>query len=97
VQPDQRHPARIAAAWAGMRTELMLWESLIEGEFLAGDLSAADYTLFPEIALGRRIASLVPGMTEGELCGPKLEAWRARMQTLPIIRQTWPPHWGEPE
>ncbi len=96
TKPEERDPARIAAAWAGMRKELDLWESLIQGEFLAGALSAADYTLFPEIALAHRIASRVPGLTEGPLTGPNLAAWEGRMRALPIIRATWPPHWDPP-
>ena len=71
---EKRDPPRIAEAWAAMRQELTLWESLIEGEFLAGTLSAADFTLFPEIALGRRIAARNPGLVEGELAGPRLGA-----------------------
>lgn len=89
-------PPLLAAAWAGMRRELALWESLIEGPCLAGALSAADYTLYPLLALGRRIASRVPGLTGGPLAGPALAAWEERMRALPIIRATWPPHWDRP-
>jgi glutathione S-transferase len=94
--PDRREPARIAAAWAALRQELGLWERLIEGEFLAGDFSAADITLFPELALARRITTRNPGLVEGALVGPRLEAWMGRMEALPVIRRTWPPHWGTP-
>ncbi len=80
-----------------MRAELALWEELIQGDWLAaGGLSAADFTLFPEIALGRRIAQRNPGLTRGELLGPRLQAWMARMVALPVVRKTWPPHWGPP-
>ncbi|WP_431283183.1 glutathione S-transferase family protein [Humitalea sp. 24SJ18S-53] len=92
--PPERHsPDKIKAAWHAMRSELALWESLIRGDWLAGDLSAADYTLFPEIALGQRIAQINPGMLDGDLPGPRLAAWMARMTALPIIQKTWPPHW----
>lgn len=94
---DRRDPPRIAAAWAGMRKELSLWEDRIDDQkYLAGGLSAADLTLFPLIALGRRIAARNPGLTEGELAGPKLAGWMARMEALPVVRETWPPHWGTP-
>ncbi len=93
---DQRDPARIAAAWAAMRADLDLWESLILGEYLAGGLSAVDHALFPAIALGYRIATYVPEIATGSLTGPKLTAWYARMLALPIIRATWPPHWDKP-
>lgn len=93
---ERREPPRIAAAWAALRQELGLWEHLIEGEFLAGALSAADITLFPEVALARRIAARNPGLMEGALTGPRLETWLARMEALPVVRRTWPPHWGAP-
>jgi glutathione S-transferase len=93
--PERRAPERIAAAWEGMRAELARWEDLIQGEWLAaGGLSAADVTLFPEVALGRRIAERNPGLVEGALLGPRLTAWVARMEALPIVQKTWPPHWG---
>ena len=92
--PERRSREMVAAAWEGMRAELALWEGLIEGEWLAGGgLSAADFTLFPEIALGRRIAQRNPGLVEGDLLGPRLQAWMARMEALPVVRRTWPPHW----
>lgn len=92
--PERRSREKIDAAWEGMRAELALWEGLIEGEWLAGGgLSAADFTLFPEIALGRRIAQRNPGLAERELLGPRLRAWMARMEALPVVRRTWPPHW----
>jgi glutathione S-transferase len=94
--PDKRSQASIDAAWASMRSELSLWETLIQGEFLAGSLSAADLTLFPEIALGRRIAERNPGLVSGALLGPRLSAWMSRMEALPVVQRTWPPHWRQP-
>ena len=92
--PERRSPERIAAAWDGMKAELARWEDQVQGEWLAaGGLSAVDITLFPEIALGRRIAERNPGLTRGELLGPRLMAWMTRMEALPIVRTTWPPHW----
>jgi glutathione S-transferase len=96
TKPEERDPARIAHAWAAMHQELDMWEGLIQGDFLAGDLSAPDHALFTEIALAHRIASRVPGMTEGGLTGPRLASWYGRMLALPDIRATWPAHWGEP-
>lgn len=94
--PERRVQATVDAAWEGMRRELALWEGLIRGPFLAGALSAADFTLFPEIALGFRIADRNPGLVTGELLGPGLAAWYGRMLGLAVVRQTWPPHWGKP-
>ena len=93
--PERRSPETIKAAWEGMRGELARWEELIQGEWLAAGvgLSAADVTLFPEVALGRRIAERNPGLVEGALLGPRLAVWMARMEALPVVQRTWPPHW----
>lgn len=90
---EQRSPDRIASAWEEMRAELTLWETLINGDFLAGGLSAADFTLFPEIALAQRIAQRNPGLVKPAPVGSRLDGWMARMNALPVIQKTWPPHW----
>jgi len=83
----------IAAAYAEVKQELALWEQLIVGDHLAGPLSAADYTLFPEIALARRIAQRKPGLATPDLLGSRMTAWFRRMEALPVVQRTWPPHW----
>jgi glutathione S-transferase len=87
---------RIAAAYADLRDELARWEPMIGGGFLAGALSAADFTLYPELALVRRIGQRKPDPAGAGLVGPKLDAWMQRMAALPLVRQTWPPHWRDP-
>ncbi|MEY4748358.1 MAG: Glutathione S-transferase [Pseudomonadota bacterium] len=91
--PEQRSPTQVAAGWTALRAELARWESLVDGEWLVGRLSAADITLFPLLALARRIALRTPEAVGGELTGPRLAAWAARVQALPLVQQTWPPHW----
>ena len=63
------------------------------GGYLAGPVSAADYTLYPELALVQRMASRNPGVIPADLAGPNVAAWMQRMATLPIVQRTWPPHW----
>ena len=90
---EKRSRARIESAAQAIATELGMWENLIEGDYLAGELSAVDFTLYPELALARRIAIRNPDMELGGWPGAKLTAWAARMEVLPIVRKTWPPHW----
>src|SRR5207248_1754358 len=52
----------IDAAAAEMKKELAMWEAAIAGEYLAGTLSAVDFTLYPEIALVERIGKRNPGL-----------------------------------
>jgi glutathione S-transferase len=91
---DKRDPERIASACEDLRKELALWEGLIAGDYLAGSsLSAADFTLYPQIALVERMASRNPGVIPTDIAGPKIAAWMGRMKALPVVQATWPPHW----
>jgi len=83
---------RIQAAYTEIRKELLAWETIIAGEYLAGSLSAVDFTLYPQIALVQRIWDR---KSDGgaDLTNPKIDAWMQRMQALPIVQKTWPPHW----
>jgi glutathione S-transferase len=84
---------RIAAAGTELENELAIWETTIAGDYLAGPLSAADFTLYPEIALVRRIGDRNPGLLPEPLIGPKVGAWMRRIEALPVTQTTWPPHW----
>src|SRR5262249_14386265 len=91
--PEKRVPERIAAICADIKKELALWETLIAGDYLAPRLSAADFTLYPLLALIERMAQRNPGLVAADFAGPKISAWMRRMAALPIVQATWPPHW----
>ena len=84
---------RIAGAADDVQKELALWEAAVAGDYLAGALSAADFTLYPQVALALRIARRKPGLEVANLIGPKMTAWTRRMEALPCTQKTWPPHW----
>ncbi len=90
VEPGKRNDTAVAAAATAMRQELAQWE--LGGNYLSGELSAVDFTLYPFVALVQRFAPRLPGAPK-DLLGPKLTAWAARMTALPVIQATWPPHW----
>ncbi len=83
----------IAAAFGGIKHELAKWEPALAGDYLAGAPSAADFTLYPLVALALRVAKRKPDLPVAELTGPGLGAWVRRMEALPAVRKTWPPHW----
>ena len=91
--PDQRSPETVTRACSEIRKELAYWETAIVGDYLAGPLSAADFTLFPEIALVVRMAGRNPGLIPSDLIGPVIASWMRRMENLPVVQKTWPPHW----
>ena len=90
---EQRSAERIATAGAALKAELALWEAAGAGDYLAGALSAVDFTLFPQLALIRRMSGRNPALLPADLIGPRLAAWLDRMEALPVVRKTWPPHW----
>jgi len=90
---EQRSAEGIAAACAALKAELALWEAAGDGDYLAGALSAVDLTLFPQLALIRRMSGRNPALLPADLIGPRLAGWLDRMEALPAVRKTWPPHW----
>lgn len=91
--PGARDEAAIARAREAFVRELRLWETMILGDGLAGELSAADFTLYPIIALALRIEARAPALDIRAHIGPQLGAWMRRIEALPYFGKTWPAHW----
>ena len=62
------------------------------GEYLTGELSAVDLTVYPFLALFLRLAGRRADFVKDDVIGPRLAVWIDRAQTLPIAQRTWPPH-----
>jgi glutathione S-transferase len=89
---------RFASGAAGedtkdVREELARWEGAATGDYFTGELSAVDLSVYPFMALFLRIAGRRTDFVKSDCIGPRLAAWTDRMQALPIVRRTWPPHW----
>lgn len=94
LPPEQRTPEKLATACAALAKEIAVWEQDIVGSFACGEqVSAVDFTLFPFLALARRISGRMPELGLDAAIGPRLSAWLDHMQQLPIVQKTWPPHW----
>jgi glutathione S-transferase len=93
VKPEERNAERIAKSKAEIRDELALFTKAMRGEFLAGPLSAADYALYPLLALGKRCEMKLPDLGFDALLTPEIAAWKARVEALPYFDGTIPPHW----
>ena len=76
-----------------LRQELALWEDAATGEYLTGELSAVDLTVYPFLALFLRLAGRRADFVKDDIIGPRLSGWIDRMQRLPIVERTRPPHW----
>lgn len=91
---DKWNQERIDRARSAVAEETQRWESLIRGDFLAGPrVSAADFTLYPLIALTLRMQRRKPDLDADGLVGTRLRAWINRIETLPYFNKTIPPHW----
>jgi glutathione S-transferase len=76
-----------------LKQELALWEGAATSDYLAGELSAVDLTVYPFMALFLRIAGRRSDFAKDAFVGPRLSTWMDRMQALPIVQHTRPPHW----
>jgi glutathione S-transferase len=92
--PQEKWDAdKIRAGRQGVAQELTTWETLIRGNYLGGELSAADFTLYPLIALSLRMEKKNPDLDLRGAIGPRIAAWMKRIEALAYFHKTWPPHW----
>jgi glutathione S-transferase len=84
---------KIAKGRDAVAQELVLWESLLRSDYLAGELSAADFALYPLIALTLRMEKKKPDLDVQGMIGAKVTGWMKRIEALPYFQKTWPPHW----
>ncbi len=91
---DKWDAGAIEKARVKLGEELRLWEDIPLREFMAGnEPSAADFTVYPHLALGLRLEKKKPDLDVRGAIGPKIGAWMKRVEALPYFRKTWPPHW----
>ena len=95
TKPEERDAAKFAAAKQDLVDEYAMFTRAMRGDFLAGDLSAADFTLYPLIAFTNRSEVKLPDFDSAALLTPQLRAWKARMEALPYLEKTVPPHWRQ--
>jgi len=93
TQPDERDEAKIAAGRKAVMDEYALFTKAMRGEFLAGPLSAADFAFYPLVAFMNRCETKLPHLDANAMLTPELAAWKARIEALPYLDATIPPHW----
>lgn len=86
-------PNVIASALVELQRELVYYEDSLQGDYFAGHLSIADFTLYPMLALVRRLHEKQPQHGAGAYIGPRLAAFMQRIERLPYFAKTIPPHW----
>ena len=92
-KPEERDPKVIADARKALVDEFALFTRYLAGDFLAGPLSAADFTFYPLVAFVKRSETKLPDLDADGMLTPQLRAWKARIEALPFYEKTIPPHW----
>jgi glutathione S-transferase len=85
--------SRIKRAREAVAMEMTALEERLSADYFAGQISAADFTIYPMIALLLRMDLRKPDLEVASLVGPKLTAWTKRLESLPLFSMTYPPHW----
>ena len=92
LSPDQD---AVTAAKAALTAELPRILGEPKDAFLvAATPTAADFALFPLAAILRRVVKRKPDAGLDEVLALIEPNWFQRMDMLPIVSQTWPPHWA---
>ncbi len=86
-------PAEITLALNDLSRELGYFEDTLDGDYFVGNISVADFTVYPLLALVKRVHELRPKLGAGALIGPKLTGFMNRIEQLPYFLKTTPPHW----
>lgn len=93
TEPERRDAATVEVGKEALIKEFGLFTAAMQGDFLAGALSAADFALYPALALIRRCERKLPEFSLDALLTAPLRAWMVRMEALPFLDATVPPHW----
>ena len=95
AKPEARDAAKLERARTALAEEFAFLTRYLEGDFLAGPLSAADFALYPYVKFMDRCRQRVPTFDAASLLPPALAAWKARIEALPWVAGTYPPQWRE--
>jgi glutathione S-transferase len=92
--PAERDPKQIEEAKAELRKELGYWERYLTADFFAGQLSLADFAIYPYLRMPVRVEERAPGLgLKREDLPANVAIWMKRIERLPYFEKTIPPHW----
>ena len=95
TKPEEREPQKLVEARAAVTEEFAQMSRYLQGNFLVGPISAADFSFYPTVAFMYRARVKLPDFDADSLLTPELKRWKARMEALPYFEKTVPPHWKE--
>lgn len=91
--PAEWVAANIDRARQAYAAELGHFEAQLRDDWFSGEVGAADFTIYPLIALALRMQLRKPDLGIQAGIGPALAAWMGRFEALPYFDKTYPPHW----
>ena len=96
TRPDAvAEPDAVGAAKALVAQQLALFALRLREAFFHGEHpGAVDFTLFPLVALLKRLEGRRREEGVGALIPPEIAGWRDRFEALPAYEHTYPPHWS---
>jgi glutathione S-transferase len=83
----------IDEALVNIRTELDYLERTIFQPYMNPSLTAADFAVYPLLALVRRVQQKIPTLSTSLSFGPKTALLMKSIEALPFYEKTYPPHW----
>ncbi|MDO8388096.1 MAG: glutathione S-transferase family protein [Polaromonas sp.] len=92
-ESEARTTAALDADVEQCHAELRYFDGLVGKGFLAGPLSAADFSLYPRVALLQRLERSMPQLDSARLIPADLRRWMARLEQLPFFARAYPPYW----
>jgi glutathione S-transferase len=95
TKPEEREAQKLTEARAAVTEEFARMSRYLQGNFLVGPISAADFSLYPMVAFMYRARIKLPDFDADSLLTPELKRWKARVEALPYFEKTVPPHWKE--
>ena len=95
TKPEERDAKKLDEGRDGVIAEYALFTKAMQGDYLAGPLSAADYAFYPLVAFMKRCEVKMPDLASDDWLTPELRLWKKRIEALPYFEKTVPPHWKQ--
>jgi glutathione S-transferase len=95
TKPEERDAKKLDAGRDAVVAEYALFTKAMRGDYLAGQLSAADYAFYPLVAFMKRCETKMPELGSDGWLTPELRLWKKRIEALPYFDKTIPPHWKQ--
>jgi glutathione S-transferase len=92
-KPEERDAKKLEEGRDGVIAEYALFTKAMQGDYLVGSLSAADFAFYPLVAFMKRCEVKMPELGSDNWLTPELRLWKKRIEALPYFEKTIPPHW----